>query len=190
MERLGVVAMAVFLACLSGNSPGCAGHPAYVPVDPAVALVQSDPGRTTFLFSTDLSGWTATLSRSVTDACDVVAILGGRSLFDLRARVRLLPSLFPLRIEVEAGWNRLEALGALHLGPIRLVADRSWGAERATCLALHASRPGLSVALGVLAGGDVGPFITASWLPDPVRLWSLTLRLSSHGTHLAVGGTW
>jgi hypothetical protein len=185
MLRLGRLTWILFLTALPA-----VGHPTYVPVDPPAAWVQSDPGRTTFTLTRGNSGWSMTLARSVTEACDVVAVLTPESLFDLRLRARLFPTLFPLRMAVEVGLRRLEVLGALHLGPVRLVGSRCWGEEGRVRVAAYVSKPGLVAAAGAIAEGEHDPFVALSWLPEATPLWSVTLSLTSRGPQVAIGGTW
>jgi hypothetical protein len=167
-----------------------AAHPSFVPTDPPVAVVQTDPGRSTFTLAFDASGWTATLSRSVTDACAVVAILAPSSLFEIRVRALVLPSLYPLRMAVEWGRDRWSLFGALHLGPVRLVGDRGWGEDAYVRVAMHGSKPGFSLAAGAVVDGGLGPFISVTWFPEAVALSSLTLVATPDGWRIAIGGTW
>ncbi len=167
-----------------------AAHPAFVPTDPPAAFVQADPGRTTFALTLEASGWTATLARSVADACDVVAVFSSHSLFDVRVRALVLSSLFPFRLAVEAGWSRVSLNGALHLGPVRLVGSRCWGADAETRVAIHAFGHGVAAAVGAEIAGEPHPFIAATWFPDSVPLWSVTLAAVPPGWRLTLGGTW
>ena len=167
-----------------------AGHPSFVPVDPAIALVQADPGRTTFTLAMDSGGWIATLSRSVSKGCDVAAVVGSASPLSLRVRTLVLPSLFPLDIAIEMGWHRLAILGALHLGPVRLVADRTWGDDARVRIALHAADPRFVVTAGVEIGEKMRPFISTTWFASVAPLWSLSLIGTADGLRVAIGGTW
>ncbi len=167
-----------------------AGHPAYVPVIPAVALVQADPGRTTLVLTSSASGWSLSLARSVSAACDVVAIATPAAPFDLRLRARLVRELSPFHLSAEFGWSGIMALGALHLGPIRIVGERRWGEEAGRGVSVLAARPGLSVAVGARDGESPGAFAAVSWLPKVIPLWSLSLAVSLRGLEIGVGGTW
>lgn len=167
-----------------------AAHPSFVPTDPPVALVQTDPGRSTFTLVFDASGWTATLSRSVTDVCAVVVILTPSSLFEIRVRALVLPSLYPLRMALELGRDQWSLFGALHLGPVRLVGDRGWGKDAYARIAMHGSKPGVAASAGAVLDGGLGPFISVTWFPDAVPLSSLTLVVTSDRWRIAIGGTW
>jgi hypothetical protein len=167
-----------------------AGHPLFVPVDPPVALVQADPGRTTFSLALEPHGWTATLSRSISDACDIVAVVSSLSPFNLRVRALVPSSPFPLRMAVEAGQDHLALFGALHLGPMRIVGERRWGESSGVRVSLHASTPALAVAAGAELGGRVRPLLAASWFPNPVELWGVTLTLAPSQWRVTMGGTW
>ncbi len=167
-----------------------AGHPSFVPVDPAIALVQADPGRTTFTLTAESGGWTATLSRSVSVGCDVVAVAGSASPLALRVRALVLPSLFPLEMAIEMGWGHLAVFGALHLGPVRLVGDRAWGDGSRVRIALHAADPLFVAAAGVEIGEKARPFVSATWFPSAMPLWSLSLVGTADGLRIAIGGTW
>lgn len=178
------VALALFIAL------SAAGHPSFVPVDPATALVQADPGRTTFTLAADSGGWTATLSRSVSAGCDVVAVVGPASPPALRVRALVLPSLFPLQMAIEMGWGRLAILGALHLGPVQLVGDRTWGDGDRVRIALHAADPRVVATAGLEFGEKVRPFVATTWFAIAAPLWSLSLVGTTDGVRIAIGGTW
>ncbi len=166
-----------------------AGHPAFVPVDPPAALVQADPGRTTFTLCVDSAEWFATVSRSVSDACDVALVLGSQCPLELRARV-LLPTPFPLRSEMELGRSRIAVMAALWLGPVRLVGTRSWGSDVPVRIASYASDTRFVAAAGVEIDGRWRPFVSATWCPDAVPLWTVSLTATSDGLRLSIGGTW
>lgn len=166
------------------------GHPAFVPTDPAAALVQSDPGRTTFALSMSPGGWSATLARSVSGACDIVAVIGTASLFDLRVRALVFPSLFPLHVALELGRDRLAVLGALHLGPVRLVGDRTWGSSGRVRVAIHVAGQRLAAAAALEAGARLRPIVSATWFPAATPLWSLSFVGTPDGLRVVIGGTW
>ncbi len=161
-----------------------------MPVDPAIALVQADPGRTTLTWTVDPDGWSATLARSVSRICDVVAVIGSGAPPTLRVRALVFPSLFPLQAAVEVGWKRLAVLGALHLGPACLVGDRAWGDTAGVRLALHAADPHFAVAAGVETAKPSRPFVSATWFPDAAPLWSVSVVGTTGGLRFAIGGTW
>jgi hypothetical protein len=165
------------------------GHPAFLPVDPPAALVQADPGRTTLSFCVDSTEWSATVSRSVSDACDVALTLGSRCFPGLAARV-LLPTPLPLRAELELGTTRIALMTALWLGPVRLVGTRSWGNDVPVSVAVYASDARFIAATGVEVGGHGRPFVSATWCPDAAPLWTLSLTAASDGLRLSIGGTW
>jgi hypothetical protein len=190
MARLGIAATVSFLLCVSAGLPTCAGHPAFLPVDPPIAFVQGDPGRTTFTLAMDRFGWAAALSRSVSGACDVVALVGPDRLFDLRARVRLPWTLFPVHVEFELGARCRSVLGSLSLGPMRLVATRAWGEDEHVRVAAYASSSRFIVAAGAEIGDQRRPFISGTWSPGRVPLWTLTLLAAPDGLRLTIGGTW
>jgi hypothetical protein len=176
------------LACLALSAHG---QPCFLPIDPPIALVQADPGRTTLALSIGWSGWEAELARSVTAFCDVAAVVGSGPSFALRVRLLVAPSLFPLQAALEVGTDRVAALGALHLGPIRLVGDRSWSKTSPRVrLALHAAASSFATAAGAEWIRGFRPFISASWLPNTIPLSSLTLLASASGCRVTVGATW
>jgi hypothetical protein len=176
--------------CILFLALSAAGHPLYVPVDPPIALVQADPGRTTFTWTSDRDGWVATLARSVSRSCDVVAVVGSSTPPALRLRALILPTLFPFETALEFGWRRLAVLGALHLGPIRLVADRAWGDGSRTRLTLHAADARFALAAGAETGREPRPFVSATWFPDAAPLWSVSCVATPGGLGFAIGGTW
>jgi hypothetical protein len=187
MARRALSCSIVFTLCLGFSA---AGHPLFVPVDPAIALVQADPGRTTVTWTVSSVGWTTTLARSVSQVCDVVAVIGSGAPPALRVRSLVFPSLFPLETAVEIGWRRLAVLGALHLGPTCLVGDRTWGDNAGTRLALHAADPHFAIAAGVEIRGGQGLFVSATWFPDAAPLWSVSGVVTLSGLRLTIGGTW
>ncbi len=187
---LSMARWALCSGCVLFLALSATGHPLFVPVDPDIALVQADPGRTTFTWTVNSHDWSATLARSVSRTCDVVAAVGSDVPPALRVRALVLPSLFPLETAVEIGWRRLAVLGTLHLGPIRLVGDRAWGDDAGTRLALHAADPRFAIAAGVETGRESRPFVSATWFQDAAPLWCISFILTTGGLRLAIGGTW
>jgi hypothetical protein len=189
MARTAWVAALGFFVC-TGMAFACAGHPAFLPLDPPVGLVQGDPGRTTFTLSVDGSGWEAVLARSLATWCDIAATIGSAGGLDLGARVRVPWVPYPLRAELDVGTHALTALGALSLGPYRLTAARTWGRAEGCRIAAAASSPRVIAAAGVESGSRPGPFLAATWCPDVAPLWTVTLAVLPSGVRVTVGGTW
>lgn len=174
----------------SALSAAAAAHPAFVPIDPPVALVQADPGRTTFSLTFDRSGWLAALARSVSEFCDVVAFFSPRSPFDLRVRALVPGTPLPFRVAAEVGRDRVAVLGALHLGPMRLVGERSWGESPGVRLALHTTTPALALAAGATLGDVLRPLVAVTWFPRSTPLWGFTLTMAPPDWRLTLGGSW
>jgi len=188
MTRWAPVGSALFLvACLA---PAVCGQPRYLPGDPPHALVQADPGRTTFACTAGADGWTAELARSLTRSCDVAAVVGSARPPALRARWLVVPTLFPLQTVLELGTDRIAALGALHLGPMRIVGDRTWGRDARVRLAVHAAGARLAAAAGVDWVAGSRPFVSASWFPNARPLAALTFLVSPTGCRVTIGATW
>ncbi len=178
-----------FCLLVLAASLAAVGHPAYVPLDPPIAFIQGDPGRSTLVLTGIASAWTATLSRSVADFCDIAARVGTSSPFELLARIAL-PGTFPLHLEGEVGWRRATALGGVSLGPYRLVATRTWGQDAETQLTAHAANARFAVAVGVTLDPRPAPFISVTWFPAAALLWALSLTADAGGLWLTMGGTW
>jgi len=179
----------LLLVILSFAAPA-RGEPQFVPADPPWALVQADPGRTTFSLTTDGRAWTAEISRSVTPACDIAVVVGSRQSPAVRARLLAARSLFPLETSLEIGTDQVAVLGALCLGPVRLVGDRAWGQEPLTRIAVHAADTCFLVATGLEWRSEGRPFVSATWLPPGRRLVSLTLLVFPNGCRATLGATW
>lgn len=188
MTRSAPVGSVLFLVgCLAFAA---CGQPRYLPCDPPHALVQADPGRTTFACTIDAGGWTAELARSLTRSCDVAAFVSSVRSPALRVRWLVAPALYPLQTVLELGTDRIAALGALHLGPIRIVGDRAWGRDVRVRLAVHAAAAHLAAAAGVEWAARPLPFVSASWLPNARPLTALTLVVSPVGCRVTIGVTW
>jgi hypothetical protein len=184
MARWTLLAALVLLA-----APSAAGHPAFLPIDPPAALVEADPGGTTFVLSLEPTGWLATISRSLTNLCDIALAVGSRDPLDLRARV-LIPVPSPLRVEIEAGATHIALMAALWLSPMRLVGTRSWGSGVPLRFAAYASDSCLVATVGVEIDERWKPFVGATRRLESAPLWTVTLTVRTDGLRLGVGGTW
>lgn len=182
---LGLVFLAVLaLAWVADGQPG------FVPADPPLDLVQGDSGRTTVAVAVGDDAWTVEIARSVTGDLDVAVVATSDRPFAVRARVRVAPSLFPLRAAVEVGSDRISVLAALCLGPLRLVADRAWGDETSTRIALHAAGRDVAAAASVAWSGWPRFVVSATWFPQIRPLAAVSFAVAHDGCRITLGATW
>jgi len=177
------------VAAFLTNSPAAA-RPGFLPLDPPTALVQGDPGQTTCLITAERAGWTAELSRSLSPRWEGFVRFGSTRSPNLGARFAVGSALFPLCLSLEIALDQTATLGALHLGPWRLVGYRVWSAEPTLRISVHAASSRVAAAAGVEARPMPAPFIALAWHTPAAPLGSASLVVYTDRIRLAAGWTW
>ncbi|MEW5825782.1 MAG: hypothetical protein AB1778_03040 [Candidatus Bipolaricaulota bacterium] len=162
-----------------------------VPLGLADVWAGGPSGQTVLCWAIDAGEWEGVVSRSVSHRFDVAGIArsAGRPVLRLRA---VVADLWPFVVAAEWAGGRIAAQGALHLGPVLLVAERSilpWETTRWTVGLAVSPRVALSLqAVRTIAGLRAAACFAAVVGDAPRR--TASAAWGHDGLRLTVGVAW